>query len=301
MLGVCLACFVVVVRLLYAAKTGKRNLNISWIKEFWIVVNLLVWAYEFFFLLAVCGMVKGAAVYFGGGLGDLLYFFLLVGTVLLHIGLLAVFIHNRRRTVFFVLLVCLPIAPLYKMHQEAARGNERNGYMIGGNWAGLYFNQEAFRERQERKEAAKQKKEEAEAVERFESSLSEARQGSVWAQYEVASCYALGEGVEQNDSLAIRWYRKAAAGGDAQSQVDLGVFYYNGSYGLEVDYREAFNWFLKAAEQGDAYAQYLVGRCYGHGWGVEKNEEEAFKWLRLAARQGGAEAQELLRANKQTW
>lgn len=296
LLAACLGCFGFV---LYLSFIRKSEIKISWIKRFWIIVNLLVWAYEFFFLIAVCGGVKGFAVYFGGGLGDLLYFFLLAGTVLLHIGLLAVLIYNRRRTVFFAVLVCLPVAPLYKMHTVAARGNERNGYMIGGSRVGLYFDPEALCERKELEEAANPMDSGAAAA--FGLWLHEAKQGSVRAQYEVGICYTLGNGVEQNDSLAIKWFRKAAEGGHVQCQISMGAFYYNGSHGFDVDYREAFNWFLKAAEQGHDYAQYLVGRCYAQGEGVKQNDEKAFEWLRLAARQGNEEARELLRVNKQTW
>lgn len=297
LLGSCLTGFGFVLYYLFARPARRRSFG--WYSWFWIIVNLLVWMYEFFFLTAFCGGVKGMAVYFGGGLGDLFYFFLLGGMVVLHIVLLALLIYNHQRTVFFVLLACMPVFPLYRMHADAARGNERNGYMTGGNRAGLYFNTDVYRERRERKEAARP--ENSAVGEAFRLWLLKAGQGDVQAQYEVAVCYILGNGVEQNDSLAIGWIRKAADGGHVQCQISMGAFYYNGSRGFDADQREAVKWFLKAARQGDAHAQYLVGRCYARGEGVGQNGEEAFRWLRLAARQGHEEAQELLRENQQTW
>lgn len=293
----CLLCFLLVIPRLFTHATDGNNL--SWKQRFWIIVNLLVWAYECFFLVAVCGGIKGMAVYFGGGLGDLLYIFLLAGMVLLHIILLAVFTYKHLRIIFFIILVCPPINLLIMMHSDAARGNEENGYMTGGNWTGLYYDQEAYWQRKKLKEAAKPENSGTDAA--FELWLHEAEQGDVWAQYEVAVCYTLGNGVEQNDSLAIKWFGKAAEGGDVQCQVSMGVFYYNGSHGLDIDHREALKWFLKAAKQGDAYAQYFTGRCYHLGEGADQNDEEAFKWLRLSARQGYKQAQELLQENKQTW
>lgn len=130
----CLGCFLFVFRQIFPRTIGKDGTDLGYSKRLWIIVNLFVWAYECFFLIAVCGGIKGMNVFFGGGLGDLLYLFLLVGMVLLHIVLLAVFIQKKLRTVFYIILVCLPIYPLVIMHSAAARGNEENGYMTGGNF-----------------------------------------------------------------------------------------------------------------------------------------------------------------------
>lgn len=296
---VCLICFPLVISHLFTHTTDDSSPDLDRTQRVWIIVNLLVWAYECFFLLVICGRVKGLAVFFGGGLGDLLYIFLLAGMMLLHIVLLAVFTHNHLRAIFFVILVCLPIWLLTVMHLAAAQGNEENGYMTGGNLTGLYYDQEAYWQRRESQREVEEAR--SDSITEFESLLRSAERGSSREQSMVARCYALGEGVEQNDSLAVKWCRLAAEAGDMLGQLNLGVCYYNGDCGLDVDYKEAVKWFLKAAEQGDAKAQYLTGRCYGHGEGVEQNDDEAFKWLRLAARQGYEPAQELLRENKQTW
>lgn len=297
----CLGCFLFVFRQIFPRTIGKDGADLGYSKRLWIIVNLFVWAYECFFLIAVCGGIKGMNVFFGGGLGDLLYLFLLVGIVLLHIVLLAVFIKKKLRTVFYIILLCLPIYPLVIMHSAAARGNEENGYMTGGNFTGLYYNLEAYQQREERQEELKKLKEAKSDTAKFKSLLHAAENGDSRSGYELAICYKLGIGVEQNDSLAFKWLRLAAEGGDAISQLDWGVCYYNGDCGLDVDYQEAVKWFVKSAEQGNAKAQYLTGRCYGYGEGVKQSDEEAFKWLRLAARQGYKPAQELLRTNKQTW
>ena len=60
---------------------------------------------------------------------------------------------------------------------------------------------------------------------------------------------------------------KAAEQGDAKAQVDLGICYCNGD-GVPQDYTKAVKWFRKAAEQGNADGQYRLGVCCYGGMGV---------------------------------
>lgn len=303
LLPVCFICLLIIILNFFTNTTNSNNLKLGWKQRLWIVLNLLMWAYEFFFMVVVCEGVENLRVDFGGGLGDLFYIFMLTGVVLLHIVLLAICTYKHLQSVYFIILVCMPILPLAKMHWDAARGNEANGYMTGGNSTGLYYDAEDYRQQRlhqrELEEAAKPKK--PEFATQFESYLYDAEHGDLWAQNHIARCYALGDGIEQNDSLAIKWYRVAAEGGYDMSQRNLGVCYYKGLCGLDVDYAEAVKWLCKAAEQGNDDAQYLMGCCYKNGKGVEQNEEEAFRWLQLAARQEHKQAQKLLREDKQMW
>ena len=63
--------FWLVISQLLPHTTSKNGADLGYSKRIWIIVNLLVWAYECFFMAAVCGGIKGMNVYFGGGLGDL--------------------------------------------------------------------------------------------------------------------------------------------------------------------------------------------------------------------------------------
>jgi len=87
---------------------------------------------------------------------------------------------------------------------------------------------------------------------------------------------------------------KAAEQGDADAQVNLGVCYCNGD-GVQQDYTVAAKWFRKAAEQGNADGQYRLGICYYGGIGVTKDHEEGIKWIRKAAKQDDTEAQDWLK------
>ena len=55
-----------------------------------------------------------------------------------------------------------------------------------------------------------------------------AGQGNADAQFAVGRSYALGQGVPQDYSEAVRWCQKAAEQGNANAQVCLGFSYYEG-------------------------------------------------------------------------
>ncbi|MEE9608205.1 MAG: tetratricopeptide repeat protein, partial [Myxococcota bacterium] len=61
--------------------------------------------------------------------------------------------------------------------------------------------------------------------------------------------------------------------------------------GVPEDNTEAVKWFRKAADQGHARAQNKLGMMYAHGKGVSEDDTEAVKWYRRAAGQGDAAAQ----------
>ena len=80
----------------------------------------------------------------------------------------------------------------------------------------------------------------------------------------------------------MKWYRKAADQGVAQSQFNLGIHYHQGK-GVPQNDAEAVKWYRKAAEQGNAPAQALLGIAYDSGRGVPQNYVQAHMWLNLAA------------------
>ena len=66
--------------------------------------------------------------------------------------------------------------------------------------------------------------------------------------------YDNGEGVRQDKSEAVRWYRKAAEQGNANAQCNLGMAYQSGE-GVRQDYEEARKWYRRAIEGGNEHAQ----------------------------------------------
>jgi len=61
--------------------------------------------------------------------------------------------------------------------------------------------------------------------------------------------------VKKDAKRAIAWFTKAANGGDAESQLQLGIAYGSGN-GVTANRDESMAWYRKAAEQGNRYAQF---------------------------------------------
>jgi hypothetical protein len=117
-----------------------------------------------------------------------------------------------------------------------------------------------------------------------------AAQGDASAQNSLGYRYVTGEGVPQDFTKAVRWYRLSAEQGNAVAQNNLGVRYGNGE-GVPQDFSAAMRWYLMAAEQGLAAAQDNLGMMYRNGEGVAQDFKEAVRWYRLSAEQGDAAAQ----------
>jgi len=107
----------------------------------------------------------------------------------------------------------------------------------------------------------------AEAAKEFEEIKALAEKGDAEAQYQMASIYGRGEGVEKDFKEAAKWHRKAADQGFAMAQNDLGSMYEKG-LGVEQDFKEAVKWWHKAAYKGFPMAQRNLGAIYYRGDGV---------------------------------
>src|ERR1700722_15112914 len=86
-------------------------------------------------------------------------------------------------------------------------------------------------------------------------------------------------------ATALRQFRSLADQGHAVAQYDLAWMYAFGD-GVQQSDIEAAKWFLLAAKRGYALAQLHLGVAYNDGRGVAQNFAEAAKWYRLAAEQG---------------
>jgi hypothetical protein len=127
--------------------------------------------------------------------------------------------------------------------------------------------------------------------------VTKATAGDAPSMILVAKAYATGSGVDQDDSVAADWYRKAADLGNLEAEIRLAECYRDGK-GLTRDMAQAAGWYRKAAEQGDPAAQATLGLLYSVGVGVGRDDVEAFFWLDLAASATGPN-QERYAANRQ--
>jgi TPR repeat protein len=75
--------------------------------------------------------------------------------------------------------------------------------------------------------------------------------------------------------------------------MNLGLLYINGQ-GVPQDHTKAIFFFRKAAEGNDSNAQYNLGWAYESGTGVDRNIPEAVRWYRKAAAGGSIPARNRL-------
>ena len=123
---------------------------------------------------------------------------------------------------------------------------------------------------------------------------TQSENGDASAQLALGKAYEFGNGVTQNDELAVKWYRKAAEQGNATAENNLGVMYRTGS-GVERDKEEAVRWYHKAAKLGNLPAMFNLGTAYYNGDGVPSDPTMAYSWFLLAQEGGYPAAQDAVR------
>lgn len=108
-----------------------------------------------------------------------------------------------------------------------------------------------------------------------------ALRGDAVSQCNLGLCYAYGQGVAVDFTVAVKWLRKAADQGVAVAQSHLGLCYAEG-HGFAKNSVEAVSWFRKSADQENAGGQYYLGNSYFKGEGVARSEVEAYAYWSLA-------------------
>jgi len=91
------------------------------------------------------------------------------------------------------------------------------------------------------------------------------------------------------NTLALKWFRKAADNGHANAQNQVG-FMYSAGIAVGKDDSEAVKWYRKAADQGLALAQFNLGVCLDRGIGITQDYKQAAEWYQKAAEQGRSDA-----------
>lgn len=153
-----------------------------------------------------------------------------------------------------------------------------------------------------------------------------ANNGEVWAMNNLAICYANGEEVEKDLNKAIFWYQKGVENGCetamynlsfyykrgdvveksyekalellkrsarlkySNASRELGVAYFNGDLGLNVNYNIAKSYLKDACFTGNAKAMCYYGWLHAKGLGTKKDEYKADYWLNKAIENGYAYA-----------
>jgi TPR repeat protein len=92
----------------------------------------------------------------------------------------------------------------------------------------------------------------ATAQTKVDALLVKANAGDVAAQIQVAKAYQFGDGVAKNMKESVRWYRAAAAKGNAEAAYTMGVLAYNGTVlgdAVQGSLVHSYVWFSVAANE----------------------------------------------------
>ncbi|MFA7440148.1 MAG: SPOR domain-containing protein [Sphingomonadaceae bacterium] len=111
-----------------------------------------------------------------------------------------------------------------------------------------------------------------------------AARGDVDALFNLGQAYRLGRGVQQNQDVALDYYRRAAAKGHLAATANLGITLYQ-----DGRKTEALQHLRDAADKGDLRAGYVLGVATFTGDGAPRNPTLGYAYV-LRSRDGGLEA-----------
>ncbi len=127
-----------------------------------------------------------------------------------------------------------------------------------------------------------------------------ADQGCPQAWHRLALFAMTGVGLDAPDkNRAALLFEKAAKLGHAPAQYNLATMYAAGD-GIPQDDKRAFFWFGQAAIRGHAISMRRLGECFYRGTGCLKDNEKAVEWIRAAAEAGDVPAQLMIRQGTQS-
>jgi uncharacterized protein len=116
--------------------------------------------------------------------------------------------------------------------------------------------------------------------------LALANAGDARAQYRVGAMYDFGIGGAADHTTAFEWYRKSAAGDNADAQYALGEHLMT-ARDQHSNPAEAIAWYRKAAAHGHLQAFLLLATCYRDGTGVPKDFVLAHVFASIHVREWG--------------
>ena len=102
---------------------------------------------------------------------------------------------------------------------------------------------------------------------------------------------AKGRGVRLNHNSARKWMQRGAASGNDNSMNGLGYLdFLQAQAGDTQRYSDARRWFLRSARRGNSEAFRNLGLLYRDGHGVEQSTPRAIKWLKRSVRRNNEKA-----------
>ena len=99
--------------------------------------------------------------------------------------------------------------------------------------------------------------------------------------FELAMKHIYGDGVPENNDLAVQLLTQAHDMGHIEATYNLGICYHYG-YGTSIDLAKAFELYHESADAGYGKGMELVGRFYNRGIYVQRDRKQAEYWLSRA-------------------
>jgi TPR repeat protein len=118
--------------------------------------------------------------------------------------------------------------------------------------------------------------------------------GNVDSRVHCGDCYAQGIGVEQNERIAVQWYRQAAMQRDGRALYQLAAMMERNAGGLVSDEVKEANLYRRAAICDHPEAMLQLGMRLWDGRGVEMDQRLGAKWIKWAKDFGCNQAPEEL-------
>lgn len=121
--------------------------------------------------------------------------------------------------------------------------------------------------------------------------LLEAKRGNGYACYDLGRMHLLGQGCEEDEEEAQRWFRDAletfqraeiAAEKKGYLRYRIGKCHAYG-HGTEQNYEESARWFRQAMDENNPFAAYSLAGQYLRGQGVGQSDAEAYSLFYMAA------------------
>lgn len=109
--------------------------------------------------------------------------------------------------------------------------------------------------------------------------------------YELAMRHIYGDGVPEDNELALRLLTQAHDMGHVEATYNLGICYHYG-FGTGVDLAKAYELYRESADGGYGKGMELVGRFYNQGIYVKQDRRQAEYWLRKAMESSDPDAVE---------
>ncbi|MCC8190443.1 MAG: sel1 repeat family protein [Planctomycetes bacterium] len=123
-------------------------------------------------------------------------------------------------------------------------------------------------------------------VEAFTNFEKSAELGLAQGLYKLASLYFTGLGTSKNEPWGVELLNRAAANGHMAAANDLGVIFYEGTFGQQKDINKAFEWFTRSAELGNGEAMKNLAIFFRDGVGRPADPRQELKWYLLSAAAG---------------